>query len=204
MRRSVMGSLVAGLALAASATLAGTASAQQATWTITPGGDFDGLAGETILTIQETGIQLFCSSSTAGGTAKSGSGQTNPLATIPETGGIDFIDCQGPFGLTFEVEQVGDWTLNGSGYDAGTGVTTGTIDGITANIVGPSCNATVTGFVDATYTNGSAELAVTPNPTLDISYVDPNNTCLGLISEGQHATFDGTYEIDPALTVTSP
>ncbi|HEX2132236.1 MAG TPA: hypothetical protein VHH15_11805 [Actinophytocola sp.] len=204
MRRSVMGSLVAGLALAASVTVAGTASAQQATWTVTPGGTFDGVAGETILTIQETGIQLFCSSSTAGGTAKSGTGQTNPLATIPETGGIAFNDCQGPFGLTFEVEQVGDWTLNGSSYDAATGVTTGTIDGITADIVGPSCNATVTGSVNASYTNGSATLAVSPDFTLEITYVDPNNSCLGLIGEGQHASFDGAYAITPALTVTSP
>lgn len=204
MRRSVMGSLVAGLALVASATVAGTASAQQADWSISPGGDFDGLAGETILTIEESGIQLFCTSSTAGGTAQSGTGLSNPLATIPEVGGIAFVDCQGPFGLTFEVEQVGDWVLNGTSYDAATGVTTGTIDGITADIVGPACNATVTGSVNATYTNSTAELAVAPDFTLEITFVDPANDCLGLITQGEHASFDGTYVIDPALTVTSP
>ncbi|HEX6355223.1 hypothetical protein [Actinophytocola sp.] len=184
--------------------MTGPAAAQPATWTVTPGGAFHGVAGETLLEVQESGIQLSCASSTADGTAQSGTGLSNPLATIPETPGIVFNECSGPFGLTFEVTQVGDWSLNGGSYDAATGVTTGTIDGIEAGIVGPGCEATVTGSVNVTYTNGTATLAVLPDFTLEVTFVDPANNCLGLINEGEHANFAGSYSITPGLTVTSP
>jgi hypothetical protein len=203
MRARLIGALATGAALIATAAIAGPASAIPDTWTVDPGGDFHGVAGETLLEVQESGIQLSCASSTADGTAQSGTGLSNPLATIPETPGIVFNDCSGPFGLTFEVTQVGDWSLNGASYD-GSDVTTGSIDGITADIVGPGCNATVTGSVPVTFTNSTDVLAVQPEFTLVVSTVDPSNNCLGLINEGEHANFDGDYLIAPGLTVTSP
>lgn len=202
MRARLIGTLAAGAALAVSAVLTGTASAQPATWTVTPGGAFTGAAGETDLTT-EGGVELFCSSSTAAGTAQSGSGLSNPLAQLPE-GSVTFNDCQGPFGLSFDVAHIGTWDLNGVSYDSASGVTTGTLDNITANISGPGCEATVTGSVNATYTNGSGVLSVLPDQTLTISTVDPNNDCLGLITQGEHAGFSGDYQISPVLTVTSP
>ena len=204
MRGRFIGVLATGAALLTSAVVvAGPAAALPDTWTVTPGGAVHGVAGETLLEVQESGIQLSCTSSTVDATAQSGSGLSNPLVTIPETPGIVFNDCSGPFGLTFTVTQVGDWSLNAASYD-GSDVTTGTIDGITAGIVGPGCEATVTGSVDVTYTNSTAALAVLPNFTLEVTFVDPSNNCLGLINEGEHANFAGTYTIDPGLTVTSP
>jgi hypothetical protein len=204
MRARLIGALASGAALIVTAVVAGPASAQPATWTVSPGGPFQGVAGETLLEVQESGIQLSCASSTADGVANGGTGLSNPLATIPETPGIVFNDCSGPFGLTFEVTQVGDWSLNGASYDAGTGTTTGTIDGIVADIVGPACSATVTGFVNVTYTNGTATLAVLPDFTLEVTRVDATDDCLGLIQVGEHANFAGSYAVTPALTVTSP
>jgi hypothetical protein len=205
MRARLIGVLAAGAAaLITSVVVAAPATALPATWTVSPGGPFQGVAGETLLEVQESGIQLSCSSSTADGVAQGGTGLDNPLATIPETPGIVFNDCSGPFGLTFGVTQVGDWALNGASYDASTGVTTGTIDGITAGISGPACSATVEGSVNVTYTNGTAELAVLPDFTLVVTSVDPANDCLGLINAGEHANFAGTYTVTPALTVTSP
>jgi len=201
MRARLIGALAAGAALAASAVITGTASAVPATWTVSPGGSFTGTAGETDLTT-EGGVELFCSSSTAAGTAQSGSGLSNPLAQLPE-GGVSFNDCQGPFGLSFDVAHVGTWDLNGVSYD-GSDVTTGTLDNITANISGPGCEATVTGSVNVTYTNSTGVLSVLPDQTLLISTVDPNNDCLGLITQGEHAGFSGDYQISPVLTVTSP
>jgi len=200
MRARLFGSLVAGVALASAVVMAGNASAAPATWTVTPGGPFTGTAGETILTT-ESGIELFCESSTATGEAASGTVE-NPLATLPE-GGVTFSDCQGPFGLTFEVAHIGTWELNGVSYD-GSDVTTGTLDNITAQISGPACEATVTGSVNGTYTNSTATLSILPEQTLTVSSVDPANDCLGLITQGEAAGFSGDYSISPALTVTSP
>jgi hypothetical protein len=202
MRARLIGALAAGAALVTSAVLASPASAQPETWTVDPGGAFTGTAGETILTT-EGGVELFCVSSTAAGTAASGTGLSNPLAEIPDGPGVQFNDCQGPFGLTFDVDHVGTWFLNGASYD-GSDVTTGTLDGITANISGPGCEAVVTGSVNVTFTNSTDVLSVLPDQTLTISTVDPANDCLGLITEGEHAGFDGDYVIDPGLTVTSP
>jgi hypothetical protein len=203
MRARFIGALATGAALIVSAAVTGSAAAEPATWTISPGGAVHGVAGETLLEVQESGIQLSCTSSTVDATAQSGSGLSNPLVTIPQSPGIQFIDCSGPFGLTFEVAQVGDWVLNGASYD-GSDVTTGTIDNINADIVGPGCNATASGSVNATYTNSTGVLAVLPDFTLEISFVDPDNNCLGLINEGEHANFSGEYAISPQLTVTSP
>lgn len=201
MRARLFGALVAGVALASAAVLTGTASAAPATWSVSPGGDFTGVAGETILTT-ESGVELFCESSDAAGSAAGGTGLENPLASLPE-GGVTFNDCQGPFGLTFEVAHIGTWHLNGVSYD-GSDVTTGTLDDITAQISGPACEATVTGSVNATYTNSTGVLTVLPEQTLVISTVDPNNDCLGLITQGEHSGFSGDYQISPQLTVTSP
>jgi hypothetical protein len=204
MRGRLISVLATGAALLTSAVVvAGPAAALPDTWTVTPGGAVHGVAGETLLEVQESGIQLSCTSSTVDANAQSGSGLSNPLVSIPESPGIVFNDCSGPFGLTFEVTQVGDWSLNAASYD-GSDVTTGTIDGITAGIVGPGCEATVTGSVNVTYTNSTAALAVLPDFTLEVTFVDPSNNCLGLINEGEHANFAGTYTIAPGLTVTSP
>jgi hypothetical protein len=204
MRGRLIGALAAGAALVSTAVLAGPAAAQDATWSVDPGGPLNGTAGVTLLEIQESGIQLTCETSTVAAVAQSGTGLSNPIVTIPDGPGIQFNNCQGPFGLTFVVDHVGTWNLNAATYDAATGVTTGTIDDIEANISGPGCEATVTGSVNASFTNDTDVLAVAPDFTLLISYVDPANSCLGLINEGEHANFDGAYDITPGLTVTSP
>jgi hypothetical protein len=199
MRNRVTVMLAAGAAMIASAVFVGPAAAVPATWTIDPGGPFTGAAGETVLEVQESGVQLSCVSAGATGEAKSGAGNSNPLATISDTA---FNDCTGPFGLVFEVGHAGVWTLNGASYDAATGVTTGSIDNIVANITGPGCVAQVTGSVDATYTNSTAQLRVLPNFTLLIASVDPNENCFGLINTGEHASFDGAYVVSPAQNIS--
>lgn len=203
MRGRLIGALAAGAALVASAVLSAPAGAEADTWTVTPGGAFHGVAGETVLTIEESGVQLFCVSASVDGTAKSGTGLTNPLADIPATPGIQFNDCQGPLGLTFTVKHVNTWHLVGDSYD-GADVTTGRITDITADITGPGCTAQVTGSVNGTYTNSTDKLKVLPDFTLTISFVDPNANCLGLIEQGQHASFDGEFAVTPNLTITSP
>lgn len=198
MRGRLIGALAAGAALIASIVMSAPANAVPATWTVSPGGPFTGAAGTTVLKVQETGVQLTCQSATAAGTAKSGTGLSNPLATLP-AGSTKFNNCSGPFGLTFGVTHVGTWNLNGSTYASG--VTTGNLTNINANISGPGCAATVAGTVNATYTNATHVLATQPNFGLVFTSV---SGCLGLIATGQHASFAGSFTISPALTVTSP
>jgi hypothetical protein len=198
MRGRLLGALAAGAALIASIVMSAPATAVPATWTVTPGGAFTGAAGTTVLRVQETGVQLTCRSATAAGTAKSGTGLSNPLATLP-AGSTKFNTCSGPFGLTFGVTHVGTWNLNAASYAAP--VTTGTLTNINANISGPGCAASVAGSVNATYNNTTKVLTVQPNYGLTFTSV---SGCLGLIATGQHASFSGAFTITPGLTVTSP
>ncbi|GAB1508602.1 hypothetical protein [Actinophytocola sp. KF-1] len=198
MRGRLIGALAAGAALVASIVMSAPANAVPATWSVSPGGPFSGAAGTTVLKVQETGVQLTCQSATAAGTAKSGTGLSNPLATLPANS-TKFNNCSGPFGLTFGVTHVGTWNLNGSSYAAP--VTTGTITNVNANISGPGCAANVSGSVNATYNNTTKVLTIQPNYGLIFNSV---SGCLGLISAGQHASFSGAFTITPGMTVTSP
>jgi len=203
MRKRLIGGIAAGVALIATTVIAGTASAAPLAWNVArddggTSGEFTGVAGVTVLTTA-SGIELTCDSATAAGTANLGTGVANPIATLPPDS-TKFLNCTGPFGLTFEVTHVGTWELHGDSYASD--VTTGRITNIEADISGPACEATVTGFVNATFTNPSNELAVLPAQTLTVSTVDPANDCLGLISQGEAAGFSGTFVVSPGLTVT--
>jgi hypothetical protein len=200
--------LLAGVSIASALVLgAGQASADPITpssWTISPGGAANGSAGQSLFTVQESGTQLTCESSTVTNAVAETSATGSParLVTIPEGAGT-FSNCSGPFGLTFDVTQVGDWHLNGATFDPATGVTAGNLTDIKANLEGFACSATVEGSVPGSYTNGTAALASDPNAaTLVITRVDPNNNCFGLISEGEHGMIDISYTISPAQTIT--
>jgi hypothetical protein len=172
-------------------------------WTITPGGAADGAAPGTNLVVHDpqTGdITLTCDTSTVHVVLESGVSADNQLATIPPSPGIVFNNCLLAGFIQFQVTQVGTWTINGVSFSGG--VTNGTIDGITANISGPGCEATVAGFVRGTYTNSTDVLAVTPDPTLTVTSVDSTNNCSDLIHTGATAQFDGAYHVTPGQDIT--
>jgi hypothetical protein len=195
--------LIGATALLLGATTASADPITPSSWTVSPGGVIDATAGVTVLTDVDTGVQLTCDTSTLTDATlvTSATGSPAQIGTLP-VGSVGFQNCSGPFGLTFEVEHVGDWALNGTTYDPATGVTTGTLTGITANLSGFACSATVTGSVDGTYDNNTGVLTVLPNPTLTVSFVDEFDDCLGLINTGDRSTFDGAYTVTPGQTIT--
>ncbi|WP_024876627.1 hypothetical protein [Saccharomonospora piscinae] len=182
-----------------------SASAQQQEWVIDPGGDYTAASGTTVLTNTSTGVTLNCSGSDAEGSLNTNaSGSPAQIGTIA---GISWENCSGPLGLSFDVEpQNLPWSINGESYDAATGVTTGSIGGVTAVLSGTSCNATVEGATPGTYDNGSDTLA--PGPIagspheLTVTYVDPGAGCFGLINTGDTVTFEGAYVVSPGQDVT--
>lgn len=201
MRGRLIGAIATAVAVAATTFISGTAAALPATWNVSrdDGGTdpaFTGTAGVTRL-VTEGGIELTCDSASAAGTANLGPAVSDPIAQIT---GTTFTNCTGPFGLTFDVTHVGVWNLAGDGGHA-SGVTSGHITGIQAQISGPFCEATVTGSVPGTFTNTTNVLAVNLSElglTLD---VDPANDCFGLIADGENAGFEGNFQVSPGLTV---
>jgi hypothetical protein len=196
--------LMGGTAAAIIGLTAGPALA--ATWTVSPGGSITASAGTTTLKDTGTGTTLKCTSSTAKGTLKSGSGLSG--TGIGSISSLTFSSCTGPLGLTFTVTSSAfPWSLNATSFSSG--VTSGTISGIHAKLSGPSCSATVdgtsatadNGTVDVTYTNSTGALKVlTTGGNLHIYGV---SGCAGLIKAGDATTFSGSYTVSPKQTITS-
>jgi hypothetical protein len=198
---------VAALAIGIGATTAMAVTAT--TWTITPGGAVTGSAGKTTLTDKTTGSVLTCASSATAATLKKGSGQANPIGKITS---VTFTNCKGPGGLVFtattSASTAHPWKLNGSSYNSGTGVTKGSITGITASISGNGCTATVGGTTatskgktTGTYTNSTHVLKVSGG---NLHVWNVSSGCLGLLNSGDASTFTGSYTITPGQTITSP
>jgi hypothetical protein len=188
----------------------GTATAMATTattWTIKPGGAVTGSAGKTTLKDPKTGTVLTCKSSATKATLKKGSGQTSPLGQITS---VTFSNCTGPGSLTFtattSASKTHPWHLNATKYSSG--VTTGTITGVTASLSGNGCTATVAGTtakspgtVNASYSN-KTHILTSSGGNLHVWNV--SSGCLGLINSGDPSSFTGTYTISPAQTITSP
>jgi hypothetical protein len=201
----VLGSGVAALAIGVGAATAGATTAK--TWTVKPGGAVAGNASTTTLKDTKTGTVLKCKSSATKATLKKGSGQTSPLGKITS---VTFTSCTGPGGLKFtattSASKAHPWNLNASSYKSG--VTHGSITGITASISGSGCTATVAGTTASskgtttgTYTNSTHVLKVSGG---NLHVWNVSAGCLGLINSGDPSSFTGSYKITPGQTITSP
>lgn len=179
------------------------APASAVSWTVTPGGDFTATGADAIQTINyEDGVSLDwgCTSFSMPGVASTSG---NPVAVIPETSGISGVDCNGAFGFYVELIQIGDWEMHAASYDPVSDVVTGTIPGAAFSWLGPGCEADFGGTLDFRYHNTSGQLEILPNPTLDVTYVDPNNACLGLLDDVDHVTLDATLSVTPAQRIVA-
>ncbi len=204
-RRVLFTGVATAVAVGASA---GVALAVAITFTITPGGAITAKAGVTKLTDTNTGSVLTCASSTSSGTLGKGSGISGAsLGTITK---LSFTKCTGPLGLTFTVANSGfPWKLSGTSYNAGTGTTTGFINGIKSTLNGPGCTATVggttagsAGKVKVTYKNSTGKLTVlAAGGNLHVFNV---SGCAGLINSGDATQFTGVYTVTPKQKITSP
>nr|WP_202502308.1 hypothetical protein [Streptomyces sp. SID5785] len=167
-----------------------------ATFTVTGGGDYTAHAVNPTLSVPAT--QLQCDSSDASGTIKDGSGLAG--AGIGTVDDISFNNCS-VAGIPFDVTPSAlPWSINLESMN-GTDEAHGNITGISATITGIGCDATFSGSVEGYYQNSTHTLHVTGGGTLA---AEAGASCLGLISEGDHAEFIGDYVLDQTPVVSSP
>jgi hypothetical protein len=171
------------------------------TYTVSPGGAYTAKAGKTTLKDTKTGTVLTCTSATAKGTLKKGSGLAGAdIGSITSSG---FNSCTGPLSLHFTVKQNQTWFLNVQSYTSSTGVSAGYIGKVKATLSGTGCTAVVTGATNATYKNSSGVLAVAPKSgSKNFLTIVSVNGCAGLIGAGDHATFTGSYTLSPKQKIT--
>jgi hypothetical protein len=215
MRRFITSSIFASAAAATAIGLSST-PAFAATWTVSGGGGFTGsLSGAAVMTDVSKSIAVSCPNGTAGGSAANGTGLpgTGIGSITSATFGTSSSKCTGPLGSSFTAAlKAGSvWSINAVSYDAGTGITSGTVTGVDATMTGSSllgsCNAEVSGSAQhVTYNNGTHQIAISDDspPQLTVSNVSGSG-CAGLIANGDQATLHATFTVNPAtLTITSP
>ena len=142
----------AALALGAGSLVAAAAK----TWTVSPGGAIKANAGKTTLTDTTTGSVLNCASSKISGTLKHGGGLTGTgIGSITTAA----YDCATPIGVIQLTARGLPWHLNLTSYDAGSGVSRGTISHLQLALLLPGCTAAING------TSSAASNGVVGSPT---------------------------------------
>jgi hypothetical protein len=208
MRASFAAVVLAGAAVLALGPTAGPPAAAAAkTWTVGPGGAIKANAGRATLTDTTTTSTLNCISSKMSGTLKKGSG-------LPGTGigsiATAAYDCATPLPWLHLTPRGLPWHLNLTSYNAGTGVSRGTISHVQLALSGPACTAVVNGtsstasngVVAVSYANATGKLKVLPTGgNLHWYHV---TGCAGLVANGDPAQLSATYTVSPAQTITSP
>lgn len=209
MRMRIGGLMLAGAAiLAMGLGTATSAAATATTWTVRPGGAITAKAGKTALKDTTTGSVLTCSSSHMSGTLKGGSGlHGTGIGSITTAA----YDCSMPVRLVLKLTPRGlPWHLNLVSYNAGTGVSRGTISHVELVFTGPSCSAvingtsgtTADGVVAVSYANTTGKLTIhAAGGNLHWFHV---SGCAGLVGDGHPATLSAAYTLSPPQVITSP
>lgn len=191
-RRIVVVTAVGGAAMGL-AVLPASATAQ-ATWTVSNGGAFTGHAVNPTLDVPAA--TLSCDSADAAGTVQSGSGLNG--AGIGSISSLGFTNCS-VAGINFTVTTSAlPWALNVTNVNAShPNQVDGTITGVSAHISGSGCTADFRGDVSGYYDNTTHSLVVNGG-----NLTASNANCLGIINNGDPATFNASFAVSPAITIT--
>ncbi|MFI6689005.1 hypothetical protein [Streptomyces sp. NPDC050485] len=196
--------LVCGAATAAFALATAPAMAASPTnWVVGPNSPESFTATSTNVVLSINGIDMTCTYADAGGTLQSATGNPAAVGSIdPAHFGRTGESCTSFLGAVDTVANT-PWTLNATDYDAGSGVTQSYISGINARVSVATCAFTVTGTAHGTYTNSTGDLAISATPT-ELTVSDPTAGCSGVVSAGDHPSFNGDYFAVVSGTSTAP
>jgi hypothetical protein len=200
----IMLALTTAAALAAGPATA-PAGAATRTWTVAPGGAVTAKAGTTKLTDRTTGSFLTCKSSEMSGTFASGSGL--PGAGIGSVTAASYR-CSAPVGILHVTPSALPWRLNLTGYDASTGVSSGTLSHVRLVLTYTACDAVISGTsattpgqVPVRYASKTGTLRLLSGGTLHWYRVQG---CAGLLGDGHPASLTASYTLSPKQVITSP
>jgi hypothetical protein len=204
--------LAAGGAAVLLAALAAAPALAATTWTIQPGGAIAATSGKFDFKDRKTGTVLTCTSVTASGKLKRGSGL--PGSRAGSLSAVSFPRCAGPgrsdFIVTFQATDL-PWHVNFSSYDGATGVVTGTVSHIQIMVSGVGCTFVIDGTsgtasdgaVRFTYTDSTGDLTVLATGG-NLHVWNVSSGCLGIVDTGDGAALGAAFTVSPKQTITSP
>jgi hypothetical protein len=182
------------------------AFATAATWTVKPGGATTAKAGTTTVTDVTAGQSVTCTSSTAKGSFKKGSG----LAGVG-VGTLTSLTLSGcsVLGMSLSVTITGKMPVNALSYNSTKKTVSMSLTKIHGSLSASGCSATIdgtgaaahNGMVKATYMDTGGKLKVlTTGGNLHLYNVN----CFGVINNGDVVNFTTTYTLTPKQVITSP
>lgn len=193
--------LTAGPALAAT-TLTVKVTGSSSTGTVTAS------SSKTVLTDPRSGVSVTCTSSKSTATVKNGTHTGTSPVQVGTVTKLSFTGCTGPTGAVTITVMALPYKLS---VDSKTvsGKTDGIVSGISTHVSTTGCSFNTTGSAPGFYNNSNHTLNQTPklpitplnSAKLTVSGV---SGCAGLVLNGDHPTFTGTYTATPTtLKITS-
>jgi len=189
------------IGLTATSSFASTVKSTVKTWSVSPGGSITLSSSRVRLKDTSTAKAVTCTSSSAKGTLKSGTGLSGTgIGSLTST---SYSTCTGPKKLAITLTAASlPWTLNAAFYNKTKGVADGTITGITITVSGTGCTATVAG---TSATTGGDEHFTYGNSTADLKFAPADGTlhvyavtgCTGLFKTGDAVTLAAIYAVSP-------
>ncbi|MFG2626331.1 hypothetical protein [Streptomyces sp. NPDC048473] len=173
------------------------ASAAPHSWAVSPGGDFT--AHAELPTLDVPFAQLVCDSSDVNDGSLDATSADG--VDIGDINNITFTNCN-VGGINFDVTMAASpWHINAVEPNAThTDWVDGTVSDISAHIEGIGCSADFSGQVYGHYDNTAGALVIDGSGT---DLVASNASCLGLINDGDVASLNATYVVDPSQTITA-
>ncbi|MFC8537677.1 hypothetical protein ACFUJY_27725 [Streptomyces sp. NPDC057249] len=184
----------AALGMAVTTASAGTASS----WSATPSGAYTAHADYPTLDVPFANLECV-SSDVSSGTINATSSTGANMATIASIG---FTDCT-VGGLDFDVTMTASpWAINVTSVDpSNSNRVKGNVTGISAHIEGFGCSADFAGKVYGYYDNSTGDLVIDGSGD---DLVASNADCLGLINDGDVASFNASYHVSTSPVISTP
>lgn len=190
--------VVAAAGAALGMTVSSASAGTTASWHVSPSGAYTAHAVGPTLDVPLA--SLYCDSSdVTAGTLQATS--TNGVG-IGNINTIKFNTCD-VAGISFKVTMTATpWKINALSIDAAhPNRVKGTVSSISAKVSGVGCNATFTGTVYGYYDNTAGALVIDGTGT---SLVASGASCLGLINNGDVASFNASYAVSTHPVISTP
>jgi hypothetical protein len=171
---------------------------------VSNGGTYTATTSKTVLTDGSVNVTCTSSGSTpaskATGSVPSGTHTgTSPVA-VGTAKTLVFNNCSGPLGPVTTSLSGFPYSIKVDSKTNSTGQTDGIITGVKAKVSMTGCSFTVSGSTAGFWSNKTFKLTVTPKPPitpLNKAQLTVANVsgCAGVVNNGDHPTFTGTYTV---------
>jgi hypothetical protein len=172
---------------------------------VSGGGSYTAKAGTTVLT--DNGVSVTCKSSKGSGKISNGTHKGKAPVDLGTVSKLSFSSCSSLLGQVTNTVH-GKPVLNANSKTNRKGETAAVITKVDVSVSVTGCSFTVTGSAPGYYKNSNHTLYMTPKPavkgaTKAALTVSGVTGCSGVVKNGDHPTYTGTYKVSRKIKISS-